>query len=120
MPLRVKLDEDLPLDVALVLRNAGIDTHTVREEGLGGCSDDDVWRQVQSDKRCLITADKGFADIRRHSPGTHHGIILFRLERESRAGYARLTQELVDYDRFDELGTTITVVTSGAIRIYRQ
>ena len=33
---------------------------------------------IQKDERYLVTADKGFGDIRTYPPGTHHGILLLR------------------------------------------
>lgn len=95
MPLRFKIDEDLPREVAECFRTAGFDAQTVIEESLGGASDELLWEHAQREQRCLVTADKGIADKRKHPPGTHPGIILLRLPRESRAGYVRLADSML-------------------------
>lgn len=47
--MRVKLDENLPLRLAAVLRDLGHDVHTVKEENLTGSSDDHVWAATQGE-----------------------------------------------------------------------
>jgi predicted nuclease of predicted toxin-antitoxin system len=37
--MRIKIDENMPLDVIDVLENAGHDAHSVYSEGIEGCSD---------------------------------------------------------------------------------
>jgi predicted nuclease of predicted toxin-antitoxin system len=34
--MKVKIDENLPVEIAAVLRRAGVDAHTTLEEGLRG------------------------------------------------------------------------------------
>jgi len=78
--MRIKLDENLPIRSALRLRDLGHDVDTVLDEGLGGQSDAAIWEAVQSEGRFLVTQDLDFSDMRRFAPGTHHGILLIRLE----------------------------------------
>lgn len=119
MPIAVKVDEDLPAEVADLLRKAGHDARTVMQEGLVGAPDEELWKQVQHEERCLFTADKGFANAQLFPPGTHAGIVLLRLPRESRAAYIRLTESfLTGMDVASAIGA-IAVVTPGAIRLYR-
>lgn len=74
MNVRVKVDEDLPRQVADILSSV-----TVWGQGWQGASDEVVWRRVQAEGRWLVTADKEFdkefADLRRHPPGSHAGVI---------------------------------------------
>ncbi|NBD34474.1 MAG: hypothetical protein GVY30_00570 [Chloroflexi bacterium] len=73
--LRIKVDEDLPKAAAQLLRARGYkDTMSVLDQDMGGWKDSALWEVVQSEHRFLITADKGFADIRTHAPGTHYGV----------------------------------------------
>jgi predicted nuclease of predicted toxin-antitoxin system len=69
--MKFKVDEDLPSDIAEALRAAGQDATTVREEGLSGTPDESLWEHSQAERRCLVTADKGFANPLVHPPGTH-------------------------------------------------
>ena len=80
--MRVKVDEDLPSAAVRMLRDAGYDTLGAVEQGMGGWKDPALWRAVQSERRFLVTADKGFGDIRFHAPGTHTGVLLLRPDRQ--------------------------------------
>lgn len=67
----------------------------------------------------LITADKGFANAQAHPPGTHAGIVLMRLPRESRAAYLQLTRRLLDGLDLETISGAIVVAAPDAIRVYR-
>jgi hypothetical protein len=68
----------------------------------------------------LFTADEGFANARRYPPGSHAGVVLFRLRRESRAGYIRLAEFLLSELKLDEIIGAIVVVSPDAIRVLRK
>ncbi len=72
------MDEGLPLAAAVLLRQAGYEADTVLEEGLKGWKAPDLWCVVQAEGRFLVTADKGFGNIRTFPPGTHAGVLLLR------------------------------------------
>ncbi|HEY3358246.1 MAG TPA: DUF5615 family PIN-like protein [Polyangia bacterium] len=116
----VKVDEDLPRGVADALRDGGYDAQTVHEQGLSGYDDERLWRCVQAEGRLLVTADKGFADVRSHPPGTHHGIVLLRLEYESRRAYIALAIQLLATTELEALVGTIAVATPERLRIRRR
>ena len=119
MSIAVKVDEDLPVEVADILRRAGHDAQTVTQEGLTGTPDEKLWKVVQQERRCLFTADKGFSNARLFSPGAHAGIVLLRLPRESRAGYIHLTESFLAGMDIESAIGAIVVVTPGTIRLYR-
>jgi len=76
--VKFKLDEHLPIDLLDDLRLAGHDATSVFEEALSGSTDDIVMATVKAEGRCLLTMDKGIADIRAYPPKDYHGIVLFR------------------------------------------
>ena len=119
MLVRVKVYEDLPVEVAELFREAGHDASTVVAQGMTGASDAELWKAVEQAGQWLVTADKGLADPRSYPPGTHGATILFRLPRESRAGYVRLTGHLLSKLEFGSVTGSIVVVGPGAIRVYR-
>jgi len=53
--MKIKLDENLPVSLTLLLSNLHHDVHTVAEENLSGGSDRDVWEAALRDGRFLIT-----------------------------------------------------------------
>jgi predicted nuclease of predicted toxin-antitoxin system len=77
--VRLKLDENLPVTLALRLRAHGHDADTVRDEALGGSDDETLWAAAQREGRFLVTQDLDFSDTRKFAPGSHFGILLVRL-----------------------------------------
>ena len=49
--MKVKLDENLPRQIAVELRARAHDVETVGEEGLTGRADDDIWQAAQREGR---------------------------------------------------------------------
>ena len=78
--MRLKLDENLPGDAAELLRALGHDVGTVVGEGLAGSPDGQVVSAAGREGRMLMTLDRGMADIRAYPPGSHPGIVVFRLD----------------------------------------
>src|ERR1035437_6431391 len=97
--MKVKLDENLPLQIAVELRARLHDVQTVWEEGLSGHADLDIWEGAQREGRVLITQDLDFSDARKFVPGTHHGIVLIRLRSPSRRNLIARATELFDRKR---------------------
>jgi predicted nuclease of predicted toxin-antitoxin system len=77
--LRFKLDENMPRDAATWLRGEGHDVTIILDKGLGGEDDPPVLKAATDEDRILITFDLDFADVRQNPPGTHAGIVVFRL-----------------------------------------
>lgn len=78
MVIRFKLDENITLDAATLLGEAGHDVQTVLEEKLGGRADPQVLDACRGEARILITLDSDFSDIRRYPPANHAGIWVLR------------------------------------------
>jgi len=113
------VDEDLPRQIAKLLAARGHEATTVVEQGWQGMADDLLWSSVQREQRWLITADKGFADLRQYPPGTHFGVVLLRAEEESRRVYLELAVRALDRLQLDELTGAVVVVSSRSVRIRR-
>lgn len=117
--MRIKVDEDLPLAVAVVLREKGYEASTVREQGMGGSDDAPLWEAVQEKGQVLITADKGFGDIRHHPPGSHHGVILLRPDEDGIRPLLELVDRLLEDRPLQSFEGTVTVVNPKGIRVRR-
>ncbi|RIK50647.1 MAG: hypothetical protein DCC59_13040 [Chloroflexi bacterium] len=79
MSLRFITDEDVPRSTARVLRDAGFDAVDVRNVGLQGKSDDEVFRYAQEENRLIVTCDMGFSNILNFPPSENHGILVVRI-----------------------------------------
>lgn len=119
MAAQVKVDEDLPEAVADLFATAGYGAATVRQQGWNGLDDDVLWERIQAEGRWLVTADKGFGDVRMYVPGSYAGVIVLRAEIESRRRYMDLAQALIRSVRLEEVAGCLVVVTLRGIRIRR-
>jgi predicted nuclease of predicted toxin-antitoxin system len=78
--VRFKLDENMPADLATLLQGEGHDVDDVVAEGLAGDDDPPVLAAATREQRILVTFDLDFADIRHYPPGSHAGIVVFRMQ----------------------------------------
>lgn len=62
--MRFKTDENLPEELAEILRAAGWDALSVIEQQLGGKIDPQIAAICRNESRVLVTLDLGFGDIR--------------------------------------------------------
>jgi predicted nuclease of predicted toxin-antitoxin system len=89
---RILVDEDMPRSTARVLVQAGYDAVDVRDVGLRGLGDNEVFAYAQANGMALISADMGFANALRYPLGTHEGIVVVRVPNELRT--AQVNDEL--------------------------
>ena len=117
--MKIKLDENLPLQIAARLAAFGHDVHTVHEEKLTGSKDPQIWAAAQSEQRLLITQDLDFADMRQFVPGTHHGILIIRLHSPSRSSLIDRILELFRSEDVASWAGCFVVATERKLRVRR-
>ena len=117
--MRLKLDENLPHDLAMALRRDGRDVHTVVEEHLAGESDPVVVAAATDEGRLLLTLDRGIGDLRRYPPGSHAGILVFGPTAQDPDSILALIQRLVNTHSLEELRSCVVVVEQRQVRIRR-
>jgi predicted nuclease of predicted toxin-antitoxin system len=116
---RLKVDENLPDEIADLFVRHGHDAVTVADQGWRGKADSDLWQGIQDEGRWLVTADKELADRRHRPPGTHAGIILFRSGEEGLDAYLELAQRVIDGVNLDDAAGAVIVATERAVRVRR-
>ena len=119
MPVSIKVDEDLSPAVAQVFGRVGHDASTVPGQRWSGCQDDVLLARVRAEGRWLVTADRGFADVRRYPPGSHAGILVFQTAIESRRRYLALAEAAAQTLDLEQLSGCLVVVTPSRVRIRR-
>lgn len=117
--MRIKLDENLPASLAIVLTNLHHDVHTVADENLSGSGDREIWESAQQDRRFLITQDLDFSDLRLFTPGTHYGILLVRLRSPDRQSLIRRVREVFLHEEVSHWAACFVVATDRKVRVVR-
>lgn len=117
--MKIKLDENLPLRLATLLKNLGHDVHTLHDELLLGRADAEIWEATQVESRFLITQDLDFSDLRRFAPGSHNGILLVRLRSPNRGDLIARVSELFQRENVDGWVGCFVVATERKIRVIK-
>ena len=118
--VKIKIDEDLPKSLARILQERGHIVDTIFQEGMGGWKDPVLWKRIQEEQRFLITADKGFGDIRNYPPGTHSGILLLRPDHDGIQPVTKLLESVLEKYDLTIFSGSITVATPLGIRVRRK
>jgi predicted nuclease of predicted toxin-antitoxin system len=115
--MRLKIDENLPVDVAVLLRQAGHDPSTVLEQGLGGQPDQDVARVCAAEGRALLTLDTDFANTRRYPPSDYQGLIVMRLARQDKPYVIEVVRRLIALLEREPVEGRLWIVEERRVRV---
>jgi predicted nuclease of predicted toxin-antitoxin system len=115
--MRFKVDENLPEELAQLLRHAGWDAATVVEQELGGAEDHRIEEVCDTENRILVTFDRGFGNIRAYVPGDHPGFIVFRLRSQDKPHVLSVAVRLSRALRQHELENQLWIVEESRIRV---
>lgn len=111
--MRLKLDENLPDEIAVVLGSLGHDADTVRAEGLSGAKDIEVLTRAGADDRTLVTLDVRLASGQ--SVG-RRGIILLRLGRQGPQAVQDALLRALHAIKPESLAGRVVVITETRVR----
>ena len=117
--MRIKLDENLPGRLVSALAKLGHDVDTVPSERVAGKDDAVVWQAAQSSQRFLVTQDLDFSDIRKYTPGTHHGLLLVRLPHPGRTALFERLSSLFEVEDGEDWGGCLVTATPHKVRVRR-
>jgi len=115
--MKIKLDENMPASLRDLLVSLGHDTDTVITENLSGNNDDVIWRAAQEAGRMLITQDLDFSDIREFAPGTHHGLVLFRLLEPGWPALLSRARSVFSATPIERWRGSFVVITQSKVRV---
>jgi predicted nuclease of predicted toxin-antitoxin system len=115
--MKFKIDENLPVEVAEVLRQAGYEAVTVHDQNLAGEIDRTIALVCQSEQRVLITLDTDFADIRSYPPREYAGLVVLRLRQQDKGSVLKVVTRLVKAFATEELERYLWIVDEKRIRV---
>jgi predicted nuclease of predicted toxin-antitoxin system len=115
--MKFKIDENLPIEVADLLSQAGYDAAAVIEQALGGHPDGDIAAVCQREQRALVTIDTDFADIRAYPPRLYAGLIVLRLKQQDKPTVLQLIAKILPTLASEPLAGQLWIVEERRIRI---
>lgn len=117
--MKIKLDENLPERLLSVLVELGHDVDTVVAEGLKGATDSLLWPAVQRAGRFFLTKDLDFSDARRYEPGTHQGVMVFRLTDDRSSVVSKRLESVFRGEAVQDWSGCLVIVTDHKVRVRR-
>jgi predicted nuclease of predicted toxin-antitoxin system len=115
--MQFKIDENLPTEIADLLRQHGHEALTIADQHLSGERDSRIAQVCQAEQRALITLDLDFADIRTYPPASYHGIIVLRPAVQNIGSLMRLMSRVVPLLGKEALGRRLWISDDSRVRI---
>lgn len=115
------VDEDMPRSTTRFLRNRGYEALDVRDCGLRGKSDEEVFNFAQGEGAVILTGDLGFGNLRKFPVGSHSGIVIAHFPNEiSTAELNRQISREIDNLAEDDFKGNLIILEPGKIRVRRR
>ena len=114
--MKFKIDQNLPGECAVLLRQAGFEADTVDDEGLSGAEDWDLAERTRSGGRALLTLDLGFSDIRSYPPQQYTGIVVLCSKAQDKITLISMLRRLIQVLRERQPEGQLWVVQRDRIR----
>jgi hypothetical protein len=113
-------DADLPLSLYRRMRELGYAADDVRELGLGTAGDEVIFDYAVQHGYCLVSSDKGFANLLRFPLDSHNGIMVARFPRHCSAPtkVAIVTNWLLALSPSD-ITNNLVIIEAHGVRIRR-
>ena len=115
--MRFKVDENLPVEVAEMLQQAGHDAATALEQHLGGSDDAQLAALCQLESRILVTLDMDFSDIRSYPPTEYPGLVVLRLRQQDKPHVLDVFMHLLQVLHQEPIEGHLWIVEENRIRI---
>jgi len=115
--MQFKIEENLHPDLAEFFRLNGHDAVTVWDEGLRGASDSVILDKCRNEGCALVSFDLGIADIRVYPPNQYPGLIVLRLENQSRQKLMDIGPMVLDLLGREPLKGHLWIVDEFSVRV---
>lgn len=117
--MRFKIDENLPVDIARLLSDAGHDAQTVFDERVSGIDDLRLYEICAAEHRSLVTLDMDFADIRHYPARELIGVVVIRPKLQEKNHLIWLASRMIPTLRHEPLENHLWIIDESVIRMRR-
>ena len=112
-----KIDENLPEEIAALLREAGYDAVSVRNQGLVGEPDGVIADVCKVENLVLVTLDLDFANIQVYPPNRTSGIMVFRVSDQSKPRLLEVLKQTLPLLASEKIEQSLWIVEESRVRI---
>ena len=117
--MKMFANENLFEPIIDFLRSLGHDVLSIRDSGLSGISDDEVYQRACREKLVIVTMDKDFSRMFRFPPQKCGGIVVVKIYKrtvdETLSIFMRFYESLQEKDILENL----VIITPEGVRIKR-
>jgi predicted nuclease of predicted toxin-antitoxin system len=117
--MKFKIDENLPDEIADLLKRAGYDALTVSDQNLSGIADPEIISICNSEERALISLDLGFANIHIYPPENLPGLIVLRLKSQDKPHVLEVFSRFISTLSGEPVTGNLWIVEENRIRIWK-
>jgi predicted nuclease of predicted toxin-antitoxin system len=119
--LKFVIDEDMPRSTGRILKQQGYEVKDIRDYGLRGAEDEEIYEFAQREQALILTGDRGFGNILRFPVGKHFGIVVAHFPNEMPT--TEINRDLIErfeYLSEDDFRGNLIIIEPGKIRIRRK
>jgi len=117
--MKILANENLFEPIIDYLKSLGHDVFSIRESGLSGISDDEVYQLACKENRVIITMDKDFSRSFRFPPQKCGGIVVVKIYRRSVDETLSIFKKFYESIREKNILKNLVIITPEGVRIRR-
>ncbi len=119
--LKFVVDENVPRSTSKLLIDRGFEVLDIRDSGLRGKSDKEIFEFAEKEAAIIITADLGFGNVLHYPPGSHHGILILHFPNEiSTVELNKHVGALLENLTEKDLKGNLVILEPGKIRVRKK
>ena len=115
--MKFKIDQNLAVECAEVLRAGGHDAMTVYDQSLGGAPDDKIADVCRAEQRIVVSADLDFSSIVDFPLASSPGSIVLRLRNQSKASQLAAIGRIIPLLASEQISERLWIVEETRVRI---
>lgn len=115
--MRFKIDENLPVEMADLLRSAQLDATTVVDQELRGEDDLCIIGACLREGRALVTLDLDFADVRTYPPQRFPGLMVLRVRRQDKRHLLAVFRRVIPLIEREPVRYHLWIIEETRVRI---